>query len=133
MQSFNLKIITPNGTKFDGEAQGVLVRSVVGDLTILARHIDYVTALGVGKATITTSEGKKIGACNSGVLSMLKGEVTILASTFEWHHEIDLDRAQESLKRHKELLTKTEDAKQIELAKLKIERALTRIDVKGSI
>lgn len=131
MQSFNLKIITPNGIKFDGEAQSVLVRSVTGDLTILARHIDYVTALGIGKTIVNINDEKRVAACNGGVLSMLKGEVTILATTFEWQDEIDLERANIALENSKQQIAKEQDAQKIALAKLKIERALTRIEVKG--
>ena len=40
MQSFNLKILTSDGVKFDGQAQSVTLRGDTGDVTIPARHID---------------------------------------------------------------------------------------------
>ncbi|MEG0020426.1 MAG: ATP synthase F1 subunit epsilon [Oscillospiraceae bacterium] len=130
MQSFNLKIVTSDGVKYTGEAQSVMVRSVTGDVNIWAKHIDYVTALGIGKAVVTIGENKRVAACNGGVLSVLKGEVSILATTFEWQDEIDLHRANAALEKAKEVMAHAQDARQIELAKLRIQRALTRIDAK---
>ena len=59
MQSFNLKILTSDGVKFDGQAQSVTLRGDTGDVTILARHIDYVTALGIGKAKVVNADGER--------------------------------------------------------------------------
>ena len=132
MTAFNLKIITSTGIKYDGPAECIMVRSVVGDVSILAKHADYVTAIGIGKAVITKDGNKRIAAANGGVLNVSKGEVTVLASTFEWQDEIDLNRAHQSLERSKGIIENTHsDDKSIELAKLAIVRALIRINVKN--
>ena len=102
MQSFNLKILTSDGVKFDGQAQSVTLRGDTGDVTILARHIDYVTALGIGKAKVVNADGEvHWGACNGGILSVMNGEVRVLAITFEWQEEINDDRALKSLEKGK--------------------------------
>ena len=131
MQSFNLKIITAEGVKFDGQAEGVLVRSVNGNVSIWANHIDYVTALGIGKAVVTTANGeKRTAACCGGVLSVIKNEVTMLASTFEWKEEIDLERAEKALEEAKKKVSAASDKKAEQQAKNKVKRAMTRIEVK---
>lgn len=129
MQSFNLKILTSDGVKFDGQAESVVVRTQEGNVAILARHIDYVTALGIGIATVTVNGVKKYAACNKGVLSVMKGQVSILASTFEWADEIDTVRVERALAKGKEDLAKSTEARDIELAKRRISRALTRKSV----
>lgn len=129
MQSFNLKIVTPDGVKYEGQAESIIVRTQEGDTAVLAKHIDFVTALGIGTATITVNGEKRVAACNSGVLSVLKGEATVLASTFEWADEIDKERVEEALAKGKEALAKATEAKEIELAKRRISRALTRKSV----
>lgn len=132
MQSFNLKIVTSDGARYEGQAESVIVRTVTGDVSIWARHADFVTALGIGRAIITIDGQKRYAACNRGVLSVLKGEVTILASTFEWQEDIDKERAEQALQESKKLLESVkEDAKDVVLAKMKIQRALTRLDVKN--
>ena len=129
MQSFNLKITTPNGEKFDGTCESVIVRTLQGDVAILARHTDYVTALSAGKCTVTVGGEKRTAACIGGVLSVIKGNATILASSFEWSDEIDLERAKEALENGKSRLAAAHDSKEVDLAKLRIMRALTRINV----
>lgn len=131
MQSFNLKIVTPYGVHYEGPAEAITVRTKVGDVSVWANHIDMVTALGIGKATVTVNDKKRFAACSGGVLSVLKGDVTVLASTFEWREDIDRQRAQEALARGKEELKVAANAKEIELAKRKIQRAIVRDAVKN--
>ena len=40
MSSFSLKIVTPDGMIYDGEAEKLIVRTTGGDVCILARHLD---------------------------------------------------------------------------------------------
>ena len=130
MPSFNLKIVTPYGVHYEGEAEAITVRTVTGDVSIWPNHINLVTALGTGKASVTVNGTKRVAACSSGVLSVLKNDVTVLASTFEWKEEIDLDRARESLARAKEDLKNAKEKKEINLAKLRVQRHLVREAVK---
>ena len=130
MATFNLKIVTPFGMHYEGQAEAITVRAVTGDISIWANHIDIVTALGIGKATVTVNGEKRTAACSGGVLSVIKGEVTVLASTFEWADEIDLERAKNALAKGKEELKSAKDSKNIEIARLRIKRALVRESVK---
>ena len=52
MSTFPLKIVTPDGLIYDGSAERLIVRSTTGDLAIMARHIIFVTPLGMGIATV---------------------------------------------------------------------------------
>lgn len=132
MESFNLKIITADGVKFDSTAESILVRSVTGNVSIWANHTDYVTALAIGKAIITTNGEKKVAACNGGVMTVSKNVVTVLASTFEWKDEIDLTRAELALDKAKKQIEKAEDKKAAEHGKNKAKRAIVRMEVKNS-
>ena len=42
MTPFHLKIVTPDGLIYDGQAEELLVRTTNGDVGILARHMNYV-------------------------------------------------------------------------------------------
>ncbi|MCR5161146.1 MAG: F0F1 ATP synthase subunit epsilon, partial [Lachnospiraceae bacterium] len=48
MKTFPLRIGTPDGLLFEGEAERVVCRSITGDLAILAGHSNFCTALGMG-------------------------------------------------------------------------------------
>lgn len=130
MAEFNLKIVTPYGVHYEGKAEAITLRSVTGDLTVLPNHADLVTAIGIGKASVTANGTKRTAACSSGVLSVIKNEVTVLASTFEWKEEIDLERAKENLELFREELKNAKDPKEISLAKVRIQRELVRNAVK---
>ena len=43
------KDVTPDGLSFDGDACSLTVRTVSGDVGILAGHLDLVSALGMGR------------------------------------------------------------------------------------
>ncbi len=130
MRSFNLKILTADGVRYDGEAQGVLVRTVVGDTSVWAGHIDLVTAIGTGRAMVTVDENnKRYACCSGGVMSVVKDKVTVLANSFEWKEDIDVDRAKASLEKGEKELERASDKREQELAKIRIRRAKARLEV----
>ena len=130
MQSFNLKIITTEGVHFEGAVEAITVRTVAGDVSVWANHSDYVTALGIGKASITVNGEKRLAACSQGVLTVIKGDVTVLASTFEWQDQIDEERANLALEQAKKVIAENADEKAVQRAKVKVQRSLTRLEVK---
>ena len=66
MTSFPLQIVTPGGQAYDGMAQKLFCRTIVGDVAILARHCDYLTAVGMGEARVTTEDGTVRRAAKEG-------------------------------------------------------------------
>ncbi len=131
MSTFPLKIVTPDGLLFDGEAERLIVRSTVGDIAILARHIDCVAALGMGRATLVDASGnRRYAACIGGMLSVVDGEVNLLPTTFEWADSIDAARAQLSMERAQKVLSdKDASHTDIRLAEARLHRALVRRSV----
>ena len=132
MTAFHLKIVTPDGLFFDGDAFSLTVRTVAGDVGILAGHLDLVTALGMGRATVVTDQGTRYAACIGGMLSVMNGKCRVLATTWEWKEDIDEQRAQEAKKRAEEMIAKgglsDHDYKIVEA---KLQRALVRLSVKS--
>lgn len=133
MSSFPLKIVTPDGLIFDGEAERLIVRSSTGDLAIMARHINYVTSLGMGKATVIANGKRREAACIGGMLSVVDGAVTLVPTTFEWAEKIDVGRAEASLHRAEEVLHNSSSTDtDLRLAEARLHRALVRKSVAGS-
>ena len=58
MAAFTLQIVTPDRLIYEGEAERLIVRGMTGDLCVLAHHIDYVTALVPGEASVTTARAR---------------------------------------------------------------------------
>ena len=131
MSSFPLKIVTPDGLIYDGEAQRIIVRTREGDMAVMARHINCVAPLGMGRATVVDASGnRRYAACIGGMLSVQNGEVSLVPTTFEWAESIDAARAQLSLERAEKVLSnKDASAADIQLAEARLHRALVRKSV----
>ena len=131
MSTFPLKIVTPDGLLFDGQAEKLIVRTTAGDMAVLAKHIDCVAALGMGMATVVEEGGqRKIAACIGGMLSVQGGNVTLVPTTFEWAETIDAARAQLSQERAEKVLRDNNaSSTDIALAEARLHRALVRKSV----
>jgi ATP synthase F1, epsilon subunit len=130
MTPFHLKIVTPDGLIYDGQAEELLVRTTGGDVAILARHMNYVAPLGMGRAVVVSGGTRRTAACIGGMLSVCDGEVTLVPTTFEWADKIDLERAEAAYNRADKVLH-NENASQMDLklAEAKLHRALVRKSV----
>lgn len=130
MSSFPLKIVTPDGLIFDGEAEKLIVRTTSGDVAILARHVNYVAPLGMGRAVVVSNGERRTAACIGGMLSVVNGEVTLVPTTFEWADKIDVARADASLQRADQVLhSQSATDTDIQLAEARLRRALIRKNV----
>ena len=127
MTPFPLKIVTPDGLVYDGQAEELIVRTVAGDLGILAGHMNCVAPLGMGCATVLIDGQKRFGACIGGMLSVVNGCATLVPTTFEWAEDIDVARAEASYLRAKETLdSKHASDTELRLAEARLKRALVR-------
>ncbi len=96
--TFHLQIVSLDGVEFDGMAQQVSCRTIDGEMAVLAHHINYCTAITVGKAVVVLEDGtRRESACVGGMLTMVNNECRLIANTWEWAEEIDVDRARTAL------------------------------------
>ena len=130
MTPFRLRILTPEGVVFDGEAEMITVRTTVGDKGILARHEPYVAALGIGQAKVRINGETRIAAVSSGSIEVSKDVTTLLAQSFEWADEIDLQRAEKAQQIAEENIERYKnDRRKLDIAEYKLKRAINRINV----
>jgi F-type H+-transporting ATPase subunit epsilon len=81
MKEFNLKIATPAGNLYSGEAVSLTVRGTEGSLGILAGHIPFVTVLKPAECHfILPDNSKREFSCGTGLLLVEKELVTVLSS-----------------------------------------------------
>lgn len=129
MKSFNLKVVTPDGLMFDSEVESLLVRTDDGDVEFLAGHIDYMASLGTGRARIKEGGKDRLASVSGGFVTVKNGEVKLVAITFEFSENIDLDRARAARDAAKAKISSSTDDKTLRLAKAKLARAINRIDI----
>ncbi len=90
MKEFPLKIASPEGLLFDGNAVQLSVRGISGELAILAGHIPFVTALKESECRIYIgNDGKEIRRAHvtGGMLIVTKDCVRMLSSGFTWEED----------------------------------------------
>jgi F-type H+-transporting ATPase subunit epsilon len=130
MRSFTLKIVTPDGMVFDGQAESLTLRTTTGELGILAGHTNLVAPLGQGRCTIVMDGKRRNAACIGGMVSVIDGDVTMIPTTFEWAEDIDFQRAERSYERAQTVLSNKESSKtDLTLAEARMKRALVRKSV----
>ena len=130
MTPFRLKIVTPDGLIYDGQAEELIVRTTSGDLGVMAGHLPCVAPLGMGRATIVANGNRRYGACIGGMLSVSKECVTLVPTTFEWAENIDVERVERSESRAQQILgNKNATNTEIALAQARLRRALVRKSV----
>ncbi len=130
MTPFSLKIVTPDGIRFDGQAEELIVRTTTGDMGFLAGHTNCVAPLGMGRATVVVDGQTHYAACIGGMVSVVEGAVSLVPTTFEWAENIDVARAERSYERAQAVLNdKRSSDTDILLAKARLRRALVRKSV----
>ena len=121
-RSFHLEIRTPEQSVYEGDVTSVSAPGVEGNFQILAGHIPFLTALGVGEIRIREAEIPQLMATSGGVFEVLRTGVTVLVETAEWASEIDVERAENALERAEAQLT----ANAPDLNRMRAEAALAR-------
>ena len=130
MTTFHLQIVTPDGQCFDGQAERLLIPTIDGQVGILAHHINYLTGLGMGPAKVATEDGERWAACIGGMVAVTNGDVKVVATTFEWANEIDVERARASQARGEAMLADPKADEQTKAyAQARIKRAKVRINI----
>lgn len=129
MREFHLQIATPDGVKFDGSAESLLIKCSEGDVEILAGHADLVSALGIGRARIKADGKSRTASVSGGFISVSKDGAEVVATTFEYADEIDAKRAEAAKERAEAAIRDAKDAAEIEQARFKLMRAINRINV----
>lgn len=134
MTSFPLRIVTLDGLYFDSEAEEVVVRTTGGDMGVLAGHINCVSPLGMGRATILSGGKKRYAACIGGMIVVLGGEVKLTPTTFEWAEEIDIPRCRAAVAQAEAVLSDASASPaQRQRAEAHLKRAKVRLGVAASV
>ena len=130
MNSFSLRIVTPEGEIYSGEAKSITLSTIDGEVQILAGHADYFSALACGRVKIVTSDSEeRRGSSSGGFLTVKAGKVEVVFTTFEYAENIDLARARLAKEKAEAMITAARNAMEEKRAKAKLARALSRLNV----
>ena len=133
MRPYRLEIVTPDGLEFDGQVESLLVHTDDGDMEILAGHADLLATVAIGRARIRVDGVNRFASAAGGFLTVRDGEVKLVATTFEFAEDIDLNRAKAAAEAARKSLETARDDGAERIAKAKLARALNRINISEKI
>ena len=127
--SIQLVVVTPVNQLLSEAVTEVQLPGADGYLGVLPGHAPLITELGIGELTYKTTNGQTgLLAIIRGFAEVLPERVSVLAETAERPEDIDVNRAQQALKRAQELIAKGGDI-DWDRASASLQRALVRIQV----
>lgn len=125
----NLEVATPDRLLLKEQVSEVEVPGANGVMGILPEHAPLLSELGWGTLAYTpVGSTRKYIAVNGGWVEVLPNRVRVLAERAEFGDEIDLSRAEESMKRSMERLTHPTAGIDVARALNAMHRAQARIE-----
>lgn len=98
MATVKVSLLATDRSVWQGQATSVVLRTLDGELGILAGHVPMLSSLAVGPVLITTESGEKVAAAvHGGFVTVDHNEVTIFAQRCELKEEIDVARVTAAL------------------------------------
>ena len=129
---FIVKIIHPFGIKFEGEAISVTIPTNLGPLCAEKGYTNCISTISKsGVLKLVTKEGNRFFAVFGGVAEIrLNDGAYIYTEEINEGYEIDMARAIASRDRNLDRIQHHGEGADVERAKIKLSKALTRINVK---
>ncbi len=127
MATFNVEIITPHEVVLTKELEKVILRTVEGDMGILANHAPFVSELAVGEMKLVGEGYEERYFVSGGFLEISREKTLILADEAINVKEIDLVRAKKDAEEAKAKLAKLKEEKDIAVTQKALQDALTKV------
>lgn len=133
--TLTVRVISPDKTVWDSEAQEVILPSTTGQLGILSGHAPMLTALDAGVMRVRPQKDWVAIALMGGFAEVEANEVTILVNGAEKGDTIDKEAARIAYKEAESSLEKVEnDDLQAKIkAKQALKRARARLQAAGGV
>lgn len=133
--TLTVRVIAPDKTVWDSEAEEVILPSTTGQLGILSGHAPLLTALDTGVMRVRPQKDWVAIALMGGFAQVEENEVTILVNGAEKGETIDPEAARSAYKEAESRLEKAENGNLQEQIKAKkaLKRARARLQAAGGM
>lgn len=125
--TINIRIIAPDRTVWDADAEEVILPSSTGQLGILTGHIPLLTALDIGVMRVRADKDWIPIVLLGGFAEVENDIITILVNGVEEASEIDLEEAENNLEEANLMLAQAETKKEKIEATQNIRKARARV------
>jgi F-type H+-transporting ATPase subunit epsilon len=126
---FQLSIITPESTVYEGEADSVTLPTPDGEITVLTGHVPLMTVLAPGAAVVRKGNSEELFAMTRGVIEVTGKTVTILAEIADRADSLEEAAIEEAKAKAEQLITERRhaDTESFAEAAAMLERELARL------
>ena len=129
-KSFNIEAIKPSGVAFSTTAEFLKLRTVNGDIGIMADHMPLVTELSYGEMVVKQEKGGEVRYyIDGGFMEVNKERVLILGDEIIESSQIDIERARREKEIEESKLSKLKEEEDIAKANKKIQENLMKIKI----
>jgi F-type H+-transporting ATPase subunit epsilon len=129
LATFQLDIVTAERLVSSDEVEVLVAPGIDGELAILPHHAPLLTVLKPGEIRVVKDGQDTYIAVSGGFMEVMPDKVTILADTAERVEEIDVERAEATLRLAEERIAAAPAAADLERALASIRKSQARINV----
>ncbi|HPA19452.1 MAG TPA: ATP synthase F1 subunit epsilon [Verrucomicrobiae bacterium] len=132
MSKLTLRIVTPEGEAFSGEADYVTLPGSQGELGVYPNHERVMTTLAAGELDVRNGENVLHLAVGEGFAEIGPDSVRVMTEIALRESEIDVRSAEEAIARAKEALARAEKMTEDDVAATRamLSRSLAQLNVK---
>lgn len=128
MKTFKLKLIAPDGIKYEEEATSVSLPTRDGQITVLPGHVALITLLKPGEIVIDNGGKAHELATEGGVAEITGTEIKILADTAEDAQSLDELKIVEAKKAAEKRLAAAKDDVEFADAAAALEKQIAKLN-----
>lgn len=125
--TLKIRVIAPDRTVWNADAEEVILPSSTGQLGILTGHIPLLTALDIGVMRVRVEKDWIPIVLLGGFAEVENNTITILVNGAEEGSEINIEKAQKNLKAAISMLSEAETNREKFEATQKIRKARARV------
>nr|YP_009244051.1 ATP synthase CF1 epsilon subunit [Gelidium elegans]AMK96293.1 ATP synthase CF1 epsilon subunit [Gelidium elegans] len=125
--TLNIRVIAPDKTVWDANAEEVILPSSTGQLGILTGHVPLLTALDIGVMRVRIEKEWQPIILLGGFAEVENNKITILVNGAEKASEINLEEAQQNLELATNKLTQAKSKKEKIEATQDVRKAKARL------
>jgi F-type H+-transporting ATPase subunit epsilon len=126
MNTFKLKLIAPDGVKYEQEVSEVILPTPNGEIAILSEHMPLVSLLSPGEIIVKEGNTEHHLATEGGVVEVGNNEVKVIADTAEEINSLDELKIEEAKKAATQRLTEAKDDTEYADALAHLEKQLAK-------
>jgi F-type H+-transporting ATPase subunit epsilon len=133
-KTFDLSVVTPEGSVFEGEAQMLIVPGAAGEIGVLARHAPLVAMLKAGEIRVKAGGDWQSFAAGPGYFKVQRDRALVLVDDAVRAEEIDIAEARRDVEEARALLERADAGEEgIDrwLAEQRLRHAENKIAVAG--